>query len=358
MISTTGERDARVDGPAAVPLMWLTNDATPYRHPLRKEPGALFPLNAFRMAPSESNRNWKALSPDGYSLTVLRARWVRVRAELYLYLSSLALCRAIFRNRRGAIIIDGCGSPAYLHASWLGNTLGARVHFSYRATPGSHRFTRGLFPLLWRRLFANAEGVLAGEPSTVEALRVAGNPSQKIMSIENSVDIDRLALEAVRARARSSSAQLGDDHCFGFIGQLIARKNLNFALVAFAAIRQVGDTFLIFGSGPQEAALRELAAKLGAAGVHFLSDVPTVDLPGVYARMHTLVLPSLHEVWGFPAAEAFSAGLHAVLSELTGAASSLGHVVVVYVRVPDWAGLAQGMSLSRREWTGPKTARP
>lgn len=120
-----------------------------------------------------------------------------------------------------------------------------------------------------------------------------------------------------------------------YVGSEDARKNLPVLVEALAVVRRdLTDVELIkvgrahHAPGRQE--LIELSEQLGVrSAVHFLDDVPEIDLPLLYSLAAACVMPSLHEGFGFPVLEAMACGTPVIcanassLPELAGDAAIL-----------------------------------
>ena len=104
-----------------------------------------------------------------------------------------------------------------------------------------------------------------------------------------------------------------------FVGRLeIAQKGLDLLLDAWAlaAPRLEGD-LLLAGTGPDEAALREHAERLGVADrVRFLGWVAGRDKAELVARARVAAVPSRFETFGIVAAEALAVGTPVVAYDI------------------------------------------
>jgi glycosyltransferase involved in cell wall biosynthesis len=78
----------------------------------------------------------------------------------------------------------------------------------------------------------------------------------------------------------------------GFVGRLVPEKGLDILLRA--VVRLQGDwDLLVVGSGPAQEELENLAERLGiAARVSWLGALPPEELPGIWPRLDSLVLPA------------------------------------------------------------------
>jgi len=145
------------------------------------------------------------------------------------------------------------------------------------------------------------------------------------------------SLRLVRARWRSKTAvQLSIGHRkttsppgrrpstsmrFVFAGRLLHWKGVHFAIRALAeARRTVPDaTLTLFGTGPAERWLKDLAKSLGVAdAVEFIGHAPRQQFVDALQTYTALVFPSLHDSGGLVVLEAISRGLPVVCLDLGG----------------------------------------
>lgn len=112
-----------------------------------------------------------------------------------------------------------------------------------------------------------------------------------------------------------------------YVGRLAPEKNLPFLLRAFAAAFRAGADSLrliIAGTGPDEAALKQLAASLGVgAAVDFRGYTPQKDLAKVYREADFNVLPSLREPWGLVGLEGMLCRVPGIISTQCGCEGDL-----------------------------------
>jgi glycosyltransferase involved in cell wall biosynthesis/O-antigen/teichoic acid export membrane protein len=104
-----------------------------------------------------------------------------------------------------------------------------------------------------------------------------------------------------------------------FLGRLeIAQKGLDMLLHAFAAIADsTGCELTIAGSGPDEAALRMLAHRLGVSDrVVFAGHVPPAERFELLAAAALVAMPSRYETYGLVAAEALAVGTPVVAFDI------------------------------------------
>jgi glycosyltransferase involved in cell wall biosynthesis len=118
------------------------------------------------------------------------------------------------------------------------------------------------------------------------------------------------------------------------LGRLIEQKQPLEVVRAFAAVRRErACSLLVVGTGPLEAALRELVAKERIPDVAFAGFLDQTQIDRAYAAADVFVLFSKSETWGIVVHEAMNFGLPIVVSDRVGCAPDLvveggnGHVV-------------------------------
>jgi PEP-CTERM/exosortase A-associated glycosyltransferase len=191
-----------------------------------------------------------------------------------------------------------------LPALGVGRRLGIPVVYEVRAcwedaavdhgstAEGSLRYraTRALETHALRR--ADAVTVICeGLRREFEARGVA---PAKITVIPNAVEVDTFAFgvkpdPALRARLGLAGARV-----IGFVGSFYAYEGLDLLLHAFAQLRPMHPELrvLLVGGGPQEPALKALAAALGIAEqVVFTGRVPHAEVQRYYEQIDVLAYP-------------------------------------------------------------------
>lgn len=108
-----------------------------------------------------------------------------------------------------------------------------------------------------------------------------GIPEDKVTVIPNAVDIDAFEFDMTPDLALKAELGLSDCVVVGFIGSFYAYEGLDLLLAALPDVLQrlPKVRLLLVGGGPEEAALRALAERLGvAAKVIFTGRVPHQDV--------------------------------------------------------------------------------
>jgi glycosyltransferase involved in cell wall biosynthesis len=108
---------------------------------------------------------------------------------------------------------------------------------------------------------------------------------------------------------------------FVFAGRLLHWKGVHFAIRALAEARRTvpASTLTLFGSGPAERWLRDLASGMGVAdAVEFVGHAPRQRFVDSLRTYTALIFPSLHDSGGLVVLEAFANGLPVVCLDLGG----------------------------------------
>jgi len=108
---------------------------------------------------------------------------------------------------------------------------------------------------------------------------------------------------------------------FVFIGRLLHWKGVHFAIRALAEARRTvpAATLTLFGTGPDERWLRDVATRFGVGdAVEFAGHVPRQQLIESLGSYTALVFPSLHDSGGMVLLEALAEGLPTVCLDLGG----------------------------------------
>jgi glycosyltransferase involved in cell wall biosynthesis len=297
-------------------------------------------------------REWADHQPSGYTVSEIPTFRVARGERIYYLARKLS---ALHRARPEAVVLGGWESPAYWQAlAWCKRHRIRTVGF-YESTQTTHRHRSGLIALSRRWFFRRLDAVVVPGVAARDAILAMGVEANKIHVGFNAVDVQRIHDET--ARQRSSTPVRSDaGHRYLYLGQLIARKNVQSLIEAFSAIRRTDDVLTLAGAGECEEALRSLVTRLGLTeSVQFVGLVAYKHVPSLFARYHTLVLPSTEEVWGLVANEALAGGLHVVVSEACGVAPSIHGMDGVFQAATDAATLAEAMERSRTSWHGPIT---
>jgi PEP-CTERM/exosortase A-associated glycosyltransferase len=120
--------------------------------------------------------------------------------------------------------------------------------------------------------------------------------ADKVTVIPNAVDVDDFSVGGARDEALAGELGLAGKTVLGFIGSFYAYEGLNVLLDALPALLAAKPDIrvLLVGGGPQDAALKAQAERLGVAGqVVFTGRVPHSDVQRYYNLVDVLVYPRL-----------------------------------------------------------------
>ncbi len=179
---------------------------------------------------------------------------------------------------------------------------------------------------LFRAHAATLQGVLANGHRMVDWVAARGMPADSVFPFAYFLpDLNPSVVE----RERESRP-----YRFIFVGQFIPRKRVDWLISALAGLTNLAFELWIVGSGPEEPALRTLAARKLAGRERWIGQLPLSEVPSVMSQVDCLVLPSVHDGWGAVASEALMAGTPVICSDTCGVAgvvrtSGLGGVFPV-----------------------------
>ncbi|MCK0510740.1 glycosyltransferase [Aromatoleum buckelii] len=204
--------------------------------------------------------------------------------------------------------------PDGVAAMLLGKWLAKPVVITARGSDITY-WPQSALPLRMIRWAARAAGCCAAVSRALadEMVRL-GLGRQPPRVLRNGVDL-ALFHPGGRAEAR---AELGfEGRVVLSVGNLIELKGHHLAIEALATVP--GASLVIIGSGPEEARLRALAARLGlAARVRFVRVVPQADLRRYYVAADLLVLASSREGWPNVLLEAMACGTPVLATRVWG----------------------------------------
>ena len=180
---------------------------------------------------------------------------------------------------------------------------------------------------LWREVFksfllAPYHAVLTASPRAAQYMRFLGFRRRPIAGGLDTLDLNRMRKLGAQGAAPGHGAR-----DFLIVARLVEKKNLAFALRAYAAWSAGAANprrLRIVGYGHLETALRELAAELGIADrVIFMGVADSAQVFRTMRESLCLILPSIEEQFGFVVIEALALGLPVLVSSNAGAVDEL-----------------------------------
>jgi glycosyltransferase involved in cell wall biosynthesis len=235
--------------------------------------------------------------------------------------------RDLVRLMRGQRI-DVVHSHLY-HANLYGRiaALCARVPAvaSVHNTYARRKFHREVLNRLLSK--ASARVIAVSEDVRRDLMRYDGIAEEKIVTIPNGIDVDRMRTALTRHEARARLGIGGDEIIIGCVARLEEQKGHRFLLEALALLNASGGaprfSLVLAGDGRLRAELEQRAAALGVAAVtRFLGT--RQDVGEILKALDVYVMPSLWEGLSIAMLEAMAAGLPLVISDVSGVSQVVG----------------------------------
>jgi len=264
------------------------------------------------------------LRPHGIRVEELRARGVPVKE---LPLQSFGSPKVLVRGwelggyirRYGIRLVHSFDTPMNVFAVPVARVAGASVVLS------SQRAYRELSGSFYRRLLRGTDRIANAVVVNCRALErhlmdEEGVPAGRIRLCYNGIDT-----EIFHPRGRRRLARLEGAECvIGVVCALRPEKALPTLVEAFARVRQPGVRLCIVGSGPVQAELEVMRARLGL-GEDFILEPTTAAVADWLRSMDIFVLPSRSEALSNSLMEAMACGCAAVASRVGGNPELVDH---------------------------------
>lgn len=187
-----------------------------------------------------------------------------------------------------------------------------------------------------------ADGLLAVSDGLASDMAALGIARENIAVHRTGLDRE-IFRPLDRSECRSALGLPDSAAVLAAVGALIPRKGQSFAIDALPALP--GAILLLAGTGPDEAALRARAVKLGVAErVRFLGAVPHADLPRVLGAADVFVLPTASEGLANAWVEALACGVPVVTTPIPGARELLVDPAFGRLAARDGAAIAAAVT--------------
>lgn len=283
-------------------------------------------------------RTWEGAAKDGYRQLLLEPPYSRLAGRVARDRSFSEAAQAAMRTGGFDITqsherIPGCmifRAGDGLHAAWLDHRgrdpsalkrLGTRL--ATRLDP-YHRFVLAQEAAMLAH--PNLRAVICN--STLvrdECIRYYAVPPEKLVVIENGVDLDAFHPGLANQHRAAMRQQLGIDDAtpvFLYVGGGFERKGVPRLLQALAAMDTPAARLIVVGGDRKLVAMKRLAARLGiAARVHFAGR--QADVRPYLGAADAFVLPTRYDPMPNAALEALAAGLPTLTTTSCGIASRI-----------------------------------
>lgn len=267
---------------------------------------------AFARVPAREERNGVTVDHPRYPLL---PKIGMTLAPTLLYRWSLPALRRVIAAEGPFDLIDAhYFYPDGVAAVMLGRALGLPVTITARGTDINliPRFAAARRQILWAS--RHAAQMIAVCRALKDEMTAIGIEGDRITVLRNGVDLAQFRpVDRDAARRRLG---LGGPTLLS-VGGLVTRKANDLTIAALPELPDM--TLLLAGEGPEEDALRALAARLGVADrVRFLGRVGHGSLAELYTAADALVLASSREGWANVLLEAMACGTPVVASNVWG----------------------------------------
>ncbi len=204
------------------------------------------------------------------------------------------------------------GAAAALLAKWLGKPFVVTARGTDLNLIPQYHFPRKLI----LKTAAQASASIGVCQALMDKLGELGADRSKLNTLRNGVDLERFVPED-RANARQRLGLPARGRYLLSVGHLVERKGHHIAIESLQYLP--GVTLLIAGAGPEEAALKELARRLGVADrLRWGGVVPQTELKWWYSAADVLALCSSREGWANVLLEAMACGTPVIATDIWG----------------------------------------
>lgn len=238
-------------------------------------------------------------------------RALRLIASPFRLAATVLAHRAAIVHIHTALSARACGRD--LAHALIAKLCGARLVYQVHGGPSPEAFCRGspLFAAVVRSTLRLSDAIVAMSGSEREYFSRFVDPT-RVLAFPNAIDCAPYTRLSRRGSSRQEPLRLL------YIGPLAGGKGLYELLEALSLARARGiETILVIaGAGPQETALRKLAAAQGSTHVHFVGPVHGATRLSVLEHADVFVLPSYAEGLPYALLESMAAGLPAIATRV------------------------------------------
>lgn len=185
--------------------------------------------------------------------------------------------------------------------------------------------------LVLRPVVRNLDRFLCANSSGVEYWKYYGAPPGKALvctclsDVAGAATHDGTLRAELLARCGVGTAKSQGNRLLFTAARLVPAKGLHLMIAAYRqlGLAEKGWIWVVAGTGPLEAELRQQAGALDGAGIYFVGVQPHDVVKGLAGQAEAFVLPSVYEPHGIVVSEAMGAGTPVIASDAAGAAIDL-----------------------------------
>ncbi|MCP4372382.1 MAG: glycosyltransferase family 4 protein [Deltaproteobacteria bacterium] len=192
----------------------------------------------------------------------------------------------------------------------------------------------------------NAYGIIAvSRHMKAEAIKTYHLPEDKVHLIWNGFDAEcfRVILDITTEEVKTEFGLIEvDKPLICFVSRLVEAKGIDILLRAAAIYEKVlsGVQTVLVGYGDLWDELHKLRQELDLVGVHFLGQLPQLEIARILNVSDLLVMPSRDEAFGLAALEAMACGVPVVATNVGGLPDFVNEKVGTLVPIDDPESLA------------------
>lgn len=302
--------------PPKVVFVWENLGPTHFDRLRAVESGGAFSVTAIEFFATSTVYDWDSTGYPGLRRITLYSDGSRPRRALWW-----RLARAIWRQRAEAVFLCHYERPAVFLAALALRLCGRRV-FTMIDSKFDDKPRAIRLELAKVLAMAPYRGALVGSRRSAEYVRFLGMGNRPVAEGFDCLDIARL-----QAASEGETSLPHAERDFLIVARLVAKKNIGFAIRAYAQYRMMAPhprRLRIIGYGAGEDELRRLVAELGLEdAVLFESARDSDEVARMMCRSLALILPSIEEQFGFVVIEALAQGLPVLVSGNAGAVDGL-----------------------------------
>jgi glycosyltransferase involved in cell wall biosynthesis len=277
-------------------------------------------------------------SAGGRVLLLKRKRNIAARGELVELISLMLRLRTIFSSLKPDILHVQYVAPGFVPI--IAGRL-AGIHTILATVHTAGKIAYGVSAKLLLRISAmfcshfisvskSAGEFWFGRCDVFDPASISEN--QKQSAIYNGVDAKNIqkVIAAANKRRLRQKLQLRGKKVIGTVGRLVELKGYSVLLEAMRKVAEENPAavLVIIGDGPNRNSLEQKAEDLGIAPrIRWLGEQSQRRVFELLGIMDVFVTPSFYEGFGLTAAEAMSAGLPVVASDVDGLREVVGHDV-------------------------------